>query len=84
MILLSNRILVLPEKVSQSTQGGIFLPDTVKQKRNVGLVVLIGDGVDPKFDKRRVLFNKLVEENMEYEGLTVSMLFVTDVIAILD
>lgn len=84
MILLGARILVIPDEPKQTTEGGIYLPDTVKQKRNTGLCVLLGEDVDPRFDKRRVLFNKLVETEMQYEGLTVSMLFVHDIIAILD
>lgn len=84
MRLLGSRVLLLCDEPEQTTKGGIYLPDTVKQKRNTGLVVLIGEDVDIKFDKRRVIFNKLVEVEMEYEGLKVSMLFVHDIIAILD
>lgn len=84
MLLLGQRVLIFPDPPSNITKGGIYIPDNVQQKRNTGIVVLLGQDVDPKFDKRRVLFNKLVETEMEYEGLKVSMCFVHDIIAILD
>lgn len=84
MQLIGSRILILPDPEHDITKGGIYIPEKVRKPRNTGLVVLIGEEVDPKFDKRRVLFNKLVETELEYEGLKVSMLFVHDIIAILD
>ncbi len=84
MTLLGNIILILPDPPSNITKGGIYIPDNVQQKRNTGLVVLLGEDVDPKFDKRRVLYNKLVDIEMEYEGLKVSLCFVFDIFAILD
>lgn len=83
MQLLGNRCLILPnppvEKIS-----GIYLPDQSKEDRNTGVVVLIGNTVDKKYDKRQVLFNKISKTEMVYEGLDCVMVYVHDIIAILD
>ena len=84
LTLIGKRCLILPDAPSNTTKGGIYLPDTVKQKRNTGTIVLIGDEVDKKFDKRKVLYNRLVDVELQYEGLEVSMIFSHDIIAILD
>jgi len=81
--LMGNRCVVIPDTAHDSIHG-IYLPDQSKEERHTGLVVLIGDNVDKKFDKRRVLFNKNVKENMTLEGLDAYLMYVHDIIAILD
>lgn len=81
--LLGNRIILIPDNPHDSVSG-IYLPDQSKEERHTGLIVLMGDNVDKKFDRRRVLFNKNVKENMVFEGLDAYLMWVHDIIAILD
>ena len=39
-----ERVVVKPTEQEQQTKGGIFLPDTAKEKPQEGLVVAIGPG----------------------------------------
>lgn len=81
--LIGNRVIIIPNDPYDAVKG-IYLPDQSKEERHTGLVVLIGDNVDKKFDKRRVLFNKNVKENMVFEGLDAYLMYSFDIIAILD
>lgn len=81
--LLGNRCVIIPDQAHDKVSG-IYLPDQSKEERHTGLVVLIGDNVDKKFDKRRVLFNKNVKESMVFEGLDAYLMYVHDIIAILE
>ncbi|HVZ67459.1 MAG TPA: co-chaperone GroES [Patescibacteria group bacterium] len=49
---LFNNVLVKPMDAEEKTAGGIYLPETSKEKPQVGLVMAVGDGeVTPKGDK---------------------------------
>jgi len=41
---LDDRIVIKPSQAQDKTAGGIFLPDTAKEKPQVGKVVWIGPG----------------------------------------
>lgn len=41
---LGDRILVKISEAEEKTAGGIFLPDTAKEKQQVGEVVEVGSG----------------------------------------
>ena len=41
---LSDRIIIKPSPAEEKTKGGIFLPDTAKEKPVVGEVVAVGPG----------------------------------------
>lgn len=41
---LNDHILVLPAEAEDTSQGGIILPDTAKEKPARGTVVALGDG----------------------------------------
>lgn len=46
-------VLVKPLEAEEKTAGGIYLPDSAKEKPQVGLVMAVGDGeVTPKGEKR--------------------------------
>lgn len=40
---LGNRVLVRPDE-AESTQGGIYLPESAKKKPQFGIVVAVGEG----------------------------------------
>ena len=41
---LSDRVLVLPNPAEEKTAGGLFIPDTAKEKPLTGKVVAVGPG----------------------------------------
>ena len=41
---LGERVVILPIEQDQTTKGGIFLPDTAKEKPQEGEVVAVGPG----------------------------------------
>ena len=41
---LSDRVAVRPEPADEKTAGGLFVPDTAKEKPQRGTVIAIGDG----------------------------------------
>lgn len=41
---LSDRVLVLPNPAEEKTAGGLYIPDTAKEKPLVGKVVAAGPG----------------------------------------
>lgn len=84
MILIQNRVVIIPESPHQTTSAGIYLPEQSQGERNTGLVVLTGDTVDKKFQHRRVLFNGAAKVHMTYERLDAVLLYANDIIAILD
>ena len=41
---LSDRVVVMPEEVDEKTASGIILPDTAKEKPQMGQIVAAGPG----------------------------------------
>ncbi len=41
---LSDRIIIKPSPAEEKTKGGIYLPDTAKEKPVIGEVVAVGPG----------------------------------------
>jgi chaperonin GroES len=41
---LGERVIVQPSEFEQQTKGGIFLPDTAKEKPQEGKVIAVGPG----------------------------------------
>ena len=41
---LGDRIVVKPAEAEETTKGGIILPDTAKEKPQIGKVVAVGPG----------------------------------------
>lgn len=42
--ILAGKVLVLPQEAEAKTAGGIIIPDSVKEKPQAGVVVLVGEG----------------------------------------
>ena len=41
---LADRVLILPNPAEEKTAGGLFIPDTAKEKPLAGKVVAVGPG----------------------------------------
>jgi len=90
---LYDRILVKRVEEENKTAGGLFIPDTAKEKPQKGLVVAVGngkvqeDGSLRKLDVKegdKVLFAKYSGNDIKIDGVEHLILREDDVLAILE
>ncbi len=90
---LYDRILVKRVEEEQKTAGGLFIPDTAKEKPQQGLVVAVGngkvqeDGSLRKLDVKagdKILFAKYSGSDIKIEGTEHLILREEDVLAVLE
>lgn len=82
---LGDRILVKLVEEQQRTQGGIYIPDTAKDKPQTGQVVAVGDGEDVKVKSgQKVLFAKFAGTEIKIDGQEHLILTVEDVLAVVE
>jgi len=74
---LDDRIVIKPSQAQDKTAGGIFLPDTAKEKPMVGKVVWVGPGKVQDNGKRtpvsvkkgdEVVYGKYMGNEVEVDG----------------
>jgi chaperonin GroES len=84
---IDERILVeVEEPEEQKTAGGIYIPDTAKEKPQKGKVVAVGTDEDlQKVIKvgDRVVFGKYTGDEIEYNGKKYLVIQRSDVLAII-
>ena len=88
---IQDRIVVKPIESETQTAGGIFLPDTAKEKPQTGEVIAVGPGqyVESKGDRvpppvkagDRVIYGKYAGTEIRVEGDEFKILEVKDVLA---
>jgi chaperonin GroES len=88
---LGNRVVVEPLEQEDVTAGGIFVPDTAKEKPQQGIVLSVGPGdrdedgeripMDVKV-KDKVLFAKYSGTEMKLDGKKLLVLRESDLLAI--
>ena len=88
---LKNRIVVKPIEREEQTAGGIFLPDTAKEKPQTGEVVAVGPGeyieetgkvVAPTLEVgEKVFYGKYAGTDVTVDGNEFKILDVKDVLA---
>jgi chaperonin GroES len=90
---LYDRILVKRVEEETKTAGGLYIPDTAKEKPQKGLVVAVGngkiqeDGSLRKLDVKagdKVLFSKYSGNDIKIDGVEHLILREDDVLAILE
>jgi chaperonin GroES len=90
---LYDRILVKRVEEENKTAGGLYIPDTAKEKPQKGLVVAVGngkiqeDGSLRKLDVKegdKVLFAKYSGSDIKIDGVEHLILREDDVLAILE
>jgi chaperonin GroES len=90
---LSDRILVRRVKEEEKTAGGLYIPDTAKEKPQEGKVVAVGDGrrgEDGKLQKLsvkkgdRILFGKYSGSEVTLDGVECLIMREDDILGILD
>ena len=84
---LADRVLILPNPAEEKTAGGLFIPDTAKEKPLAGKVVAVGPGTkEVQMEVKvgdQVLYGKYAGTEFEYEGEKYLIMRQSDVLAIL-
>lgn len=90
---LGDRIVVEREASSEKTEGGIYLPDSAKDKPTRGTIVSVGDGRLLEDGSRselqvkvgdQVLFTSYAGENIEIGDQEYILMSESDVLAVLE
>jgi chaperonin GroES len=82
---IGDRVLVEPSQQEEKTAGGLFIPDTAKEKPTTGTVVAVGPG---KKDEPMtlvvgdtVVFNKYSGTEFKFEGKNYLIMKESDIFA---
>jgi chaperonin GroES len=90
---LDDRVVLKPLEAQDKTAGGIFLPDTAKEKPQIGKVVWIGPGKVQDDGKRspmsvkkndEVLFGKYMGNDVEIDGEKYVIVRESDLLGIVE
>ncbi|MBO7198236.1 MAG: co-chaperone GroES [Tidjanibacter sp.] len=84
---LSDRVLILPNPAEEKTAGGLFIPDTAKEKPLAGKVVAVGPGTsEVKMEVAvgdTVLYGKYAGTELHIEGTDYLIMKQSDIMAII-
>jgi len=84
---LADRVVVEPAAAEQTTAGGIFIPDTAKEKPQKGTIVAVGGGKkdEPMTVKvgDSVLYGKYAGTEITIEGKDYLIMRESDVFAVI-
>lgn len=89
---LADRVLVKPLEEAEQMRGGLYIPDTAKEKPQQGEIVAVGDGKVTDDGKRvemelkvgdRVLYGKYSGTEVTFEDVQYLILREADVLAVI-
>lgn len=89
---LFDNVLIEPLAAEEKTASGIILPDSAKEKPQIGLIVAIGEGkVTPKGDKepivvkvgQKVMYKKWGGDELKHDGKEYMMVKQADILAVI-
>lgn len=92
LVPLGDRIVVQREELKEKTSGGIYLPDSAKDRPTRGKVISVGDGRVLENGNRstfqlkagdKVLFTNYAGENIEIDGEEFLLMSESEVLAVL-
>ncbi len=90
---LNDRVLVKRLESEEKTAGGLYIPDTAKEKPSKGQVVAVGPGKVGDNGERtplavkagdEVLFNKYAGTEVKLDGVDHLVMLEEDILAIID
>jgi chaperonin GroES len=90
---LNDRILVKRLEMEEKTAGGLYIPDTAKEKPSKGEVIAVGPGKVADDGKRvapavkvgdTVLFNKYAGTEIKLDGVEHLVMREDDILAVID
>ncbi|MFP4510156.1 MAG: co-chaperone GroES [Spirochaetota bacterium] len=82
---LADRVLIKMEQGEEKTKGGLFIPDTAKEKTQTGIVEAIGDDKDAISVKvgDKVMYDKYAGTSVEVDSAEYLIIKASDILAIL-
>ena len=84
---LSDRVLILPNPAEEKTAGGLYIPDTAKEKPLAGKVVAVGPGTkDVTMEVKEgdtVLYGKYSGQELTIDGVEYLIMRQADILAII-
>ncbi len=84
---LSDRVVILPNPAEEKTAGGLFIPDTAKEKPLMGTVKAVGPGTaDVKMEVKEgdvVMYGKYAGTEVEIDGTSYLIMKQADIMAIM-
>lgn len=88
---LYDRVVIEPEIMQEKTFSGIMLPESAREKSQMGVVVAVGqggalDGNNHKIQVKvgdRVLYSKYAGTEIKVDGKDLMVLRQTDVLAVI-
>jgi chaperonin GroES len=82
---LGDRILVKLVEQTERSQGGIYIPDTAKDKPQTGEVIAVGEGEEVKVSVgQKVLFAKFAGTEVKIGAEEHLLLAMEDVLAVVE
>lgn len=90
---LADRVLVRPVEREERTKGGILLPDTAKEKPQLGKVLAVGSGRMLENGQRQpldvkegdtVLFSKYAGTELKVDGEEMLLIGERDILAVVE
>ena len=84
---LSDRVLILPNPAEEKTAGGLFIPETAKEKPLAGKVIAVGPGTEEvKMEVKiedTVLYSKYSGTEVNVDGIDYLIMRQNDILAII-
>lgn len=82
---IGERVLIKPMKEEETTAGGIYIPETAKEKKKQGVVMEIGTSSDdnelPVQKGDLILYTGYSTEELEMNGEELLIINISDIIA---
>ncbi|MHB1327749.1 MAG: co-chaperone GroES [Gemmatimonadales bacterium] len=86
---LEDRVVVSPDEEGETMRGGLYIPDTAKEKPTQGEVVAVGPGRFEKGERvpvevkvgDKVLYGKYSGTNITLDGQEVVIIKASDILA---
>ncbi|MBQ1214268.1 MAG: co-chaperone GroES [Tidjanibacter sp.] len=85
---LSDRVVILPNPAEEKTAGGLFIPDTAKEKPLMGTVKAVGPGTaEVKMEVKEgdvVMYGKYAGTEIHIDGTDYLIMKQADIMAIMN
>ena len=89
---LEDRVVILPDDETASMRGGLYIPDTAKEKPTQGEVVAVGPGRMEKGQRvamdlavgDRVIYGKYSGSEIKIDGVVHSILRENEILAVVE
>ena len=90
---LDDRVVIKQSEAKEKTDGGIILPDTAKEKPQIGKVIAVGEGKLLDNGKRskisvkkndKVIYSKYIGSDVEIDGDNYVILREDDILGIVE